>query len=196
MTATMRLSVGSISAQASRAAVFFISQRRSPSACASAIAERFGMKAQIALPLAELDHQREMALDQSREIRPLKRRRLDQGRQQPDQGEPGIEDGLDLVDADPLVVQQGPHAVDRFLVQLDRRDHEVSGGERGDETDVRIRMGVDQTHIEPVVDGLEKVAQVAREGRVQRRLALEREQRIAGADEDEAAPRVRGRCRC
>ena len=84
------------------------------------------------------------------------------------------------------VLQQRPYTVDRLLVELDRRQDEVAGGERSNEADVRVRVGVDQAHVELVVDRLEEVAQVACEWRVQRSLALKGEQRIAGGDEDEA----------
>ena len=61
-----------------------------------------------------------------------------------------------------MVMQQRPHAVDRFLVELDRAEHKVAGGQCRDQADVRVRVGVDQAHVELVIDGLEEVAQVAR----------------------------------
>jgi hypothetical protein len=80
--------------------------------------------------VAQRDHQRVMALDQRHEVRPLKRSRLDEGRQQPEQRQLRVEDRLDLVIPDPLVMQQRSHAVDRLLVQLDRRQHVVRTGQR------------------------------------------------------------------
>lgn len=80
--------------------------------------------------------------------------RPDQLGQQPDQSQLGSEDGVDLVDADSRVMQERPHDVDGFLIQLDRRDDEVSRCEGSDEADVRIGIGIDDASIELSVDRL------------------------------------------
>ena len=81
------------------------------------------------------------------------------------------------------------HAVQGFLVELDRREHAVGRGQGRDHANVRVGVGVDEAYIEPVVHGLQEGAQVVREVVVQAGLALQPGKTLVSGDEDE----VRGR---
>jgi hypothetical protein len=94
-----------------------------------------------------------------------------------------------LIFAPTEVIEQGVHAVQRFLVELDRREHAVGRDQRRDHADVGVGVGVDEADIEPVVHGLQEGPQVVREVVVQAGLALQPGQVPVSGDEDE----VRGR---
>jgi hypothetical protein len=106
-------------------------------------------------------------------------------RQEADEVQLRIEQGLDLQEADPRMAEQASDAVDRLLVELDRREHEVRRGERRDQADVGIRMGVHHADVEPAVHRLGESPEVPRERRVLIRLALEKEHLVARRHEHE-----------
>lgn len=83
-----------------------------------------------------------------------------------------------------LMVQQRAHAIDRFLVQLERRQQVGGVRERGDDPDVRVRIRVDHAHIEVWIDRAKEGAKIAGKGRMQPGLALEQHQRIGSRHEN------------
>jgi len=103
---------------------------------------------ELARPLPDRDHQRQVPLDDLHEVGALERRGLHQRGQQAEQLQPGVEHRLDAAHADALVVEQPGHAVERLLVELDRREHEVGGDECRDDADVRVGVGVDDAGVE------------------------------------------------
>ena len=79
-----------------------------------------------------------MQLDEPHEVGPLERRGLDHRRQEADEVQLRVEQCLDLQDAHQRMRDESAHTVDRFLVELDRREHEVGGSECRDEPDVGL----------------------------------------------------------
>ena len=126
-----------------------------------------------------------IALNHLQQVGPLKGGGLDHCGQEADQGQLRIEHRLDLAQAHPVVTQKAADAVHRLLVELHRRQREVGGGERGDDPDVRIRVGVDHADVERVVDGTQEGPELAGEWRVQGRLALEAKERPIARNQHE-----------